>query len=867
MSFENLLNAGTSFTEFPREKRSIRLANSIAIGLVFILISLSIVRGNFFSIHRLILPVILGNALLMLIPMLLNHHGYSSASRIALCWLFPILLLGDVWLVLKIEAIRETSTYLGFRIFQVALSGLPLLVFNLKDWKKILLAFSVPVICILFYDPLLEMLNVGYQQSGLSEHTYYYNLVRTIVSVLVVCWSVYSLKKVIEQQDDQNAALILQLSVQNKLIEFQAGKEIEMLNNELVQQLEQVSKAEQKYRMLFEEASDGIILSDVEGNFIDVNPYLCELLGYTREELVRKNYPSILAENELEARLIDYEKIKIGVGITAERTFKSKDGRGITVEKRFKKIDESLFLGISRDIRERKKHEAELEHSKYLLGERLKELKTLYEISRMVNDKNKEKEAVLLDIAAALPKGWQFPEMCCAKVSLYGADYASDGYCESPIHQTSPIWINNQQAGSIKIVYLKKPPTGVDPFMEEEMSLLQSVCGLIQIYLEEQATDEALKRSQANLFSTINNSESLIWSIDKERKLITFNTKLQSVMKEYANIEIKLGERLARSTVQKEILWEGYYADALSGRALSFEKQTFGRNYFYSLNPIIEDDDVIGVSVFGHDVTEITDYRTSLEEKVRERTNELNQALEKEKELALLKTRFASLVSHEFRTPLATIRLTINQIKRYRHRLSLVSIDEKVNIVLEQVDHMTFLLEDVLSLGKAEDPKLQIKRTPINLIEFFDTIKRQIQSVNMKSDHIITCHFRFRNANWVTDPDLLRNIFTNLLTNAIKFAPDDKRIILEGWELNESLKFQVKDHGIGIPEEDLQRIFLPFDRGTNVADIPGTGLGLSIVKKAVELLQGNISVESKVGEGTIFRLSFPCYDEKDSRRR
>jgi PAS domain S-box-containing protein len=867
MSLENLLNAGTSFTELPCEKRSIRLANSIAIGLVFILTLLSIVRGNFFSSKPLILLVILGNAILMLLPILLNHHGYSSASRIVLCWIFPIILLGDVWLVLKIEAIRETSTYLGFRIFQVALAGLPLLIFDLKDWKKILLGFSVPVFTILFYDPLLQMLNVGYEQAGLSETTYYYNLIRTMVSVMLVCWSVYSLKKVIERQDEQNAALIQQLSEKNKHIELQAGRAIEMLNNELIEQLEQVSKAEKKYRMLFEEASDGIILSDVEGNFVDVNPYMCELLGYSREELLRKNYRSVIDQDELAGRFVDYEKIKIGIGITAERTFKSKEGSGIAVEKRFKKIDESSFLGISRDIRERKKHEAELEHSKYLLGERLKELKTLYEISRIVNDKNKEKETVLLEIATALPKGWQFPEICCAKISLYGVDYTSQGYSDSAISQRSSISINNQDAGIVKIVYTKDPQIGDHPFMEEEMSLLKSVCSLIQIYLEEKETDEALKKTQANLFATINNSESLIWSIDKDRKLITFNTKLQCLMKDNVNIEVKLGERLARSTPEKEKLWESYYNEALAGHALSFEKETVGRNYIYSLNPIIEDDEVIGVSVFGHDVTEITDYRTSLEEKVKDRTNELKQALEKEKELAMLKTRFASLVSHEFRTPLATIRLTINQIKRYRHRLSLESIDEKVNIVLEQVDHMTFLLEDVLALGKAEDPKLQIKRTPVNLVEFFDTIKTQIQSVNMKSDHEITCNFQFRNANWETDPDLIRNIFSNLLTNAIKFSPENKQIVLAGSESNGALEFQVKDHGIGIPEEDLQRIFLPFDRGSNVEGIPGTGLGLSIVKKAVELLRGTISVESKVGEGTIFRLSFQRYDEKDSRSR
>lgn len=134
----------------------------------------------------------------------------------------------------------------------------------------------------------------------------------------------------------------------------------------------------------------------------------------------------------------------------------------------------------------------------------------------------------------------------------------------------------------------------------------------------------------------------------------------------------------------------------------------------------------------------------------------------------------------------------------------------------------------------------------------------------MKNDHVIKCNFQFKTPNWNTDPDLIRNIFTNLLTNAIKFSPENKKVEFTASESNQRLHFVVRDHGIGIPEADMHRIYLPFDRGSNVENIPGTGLGLSIVKKAVELLQGTILVESKVGEGTVFRLSFPRYDEKDS---
>lgn len=268
-------------------------------------------------------------------------------------------------------------------------------------------------------------------------------------------------------------------------------------------------------------------------------------------------------------------------------------------------------------------------------------------------------------------------------------------------------------------------------------------------------------------------------------------------------------------------------------------------------------DEVTSIFLVGQDITELTRYRESLEEEMKKRTEDLEAALKKEKELALLKTRFASLVSHEFRTPLATIRLSANQVKRFKSRMSAESVDEKLELVLNQVDHMAYLLEDVLSLGKTEDPKIQIRRTSIHVLSFFDSITSQLQSINGTSGHEIVFDFKFENDEWVTDQDLVRNIFTNLLTNAIKFSPRHKTIWFSGRETPWSVEFTIRDKGIGIAPADLDKIFQPFDRGGNVEGIPGTGLGLSIVKKATELLSGKISVSSKIGEGSTFTITFP----------
>ncbi|MEJ7646432.1 MAG: PAS domain S-box protein [Chryseolinea sp.] len=266
--------------------------------------------------------------------------------------------------------------------------------------------------------------------------------------------------------------------------------------------------------------------------------------------------------------------------------------------------------------------------------------------------------------------------------------------------------------------------------------------------------------------------------------------------------------------------------------------------------------EIVGIIAVGQDITELTEHRKSLEEKVLLRTEELNIALAREKELSTVKTRFASMVSHEFRTPLSTIRLSVNHIKRYKNRLTPESIDTKIDTVLQQVDHMSHLLEDVLTLGKTHDVTIRVDKSTVDIVAFCHKIKGEVEGYFGKS-HVVKCTLSFTEKEIQTDEGLLRNIFINLIGNGVKFSPGKPTVFLNVTESNGGIRFDIKDEGIGVAGDDLERIFEPFDRGSNAGAIPGTGLGLSIVKKAIDLLGGTITVSSKLHEGSVFSVFIP----------
>ncbi len=264
---------------------------------------------------------------------------------------------------------------------------------------------------------------------------------------------------------------------------------------------------------------------------------------------------------------------------------------------------------------------------------------------------------------------------------------------------------------------------------------------------------------------------------------------------------------------------------------------------------------VMGVLCVGQDLTELIQYRQGLEKLVAERTQELNEALNKEKELVEMKSKFVSIASHEFRTPLSTISLVSGFLSKHREKINPDEFNLKLASIDKQVNHMTYLLDDILMIGKSEAGKIQPVIKPVAIVQFIQQLCEEVEQ-NSKT-HTINiqenCSVKEINA----DEKLLRNIVINLLTNAIKFSPQANAVFVRISNSKEYLKLEVEDQGIGIAKEDIVTVFTAFNRGSNVGTIQGTGLGLSIVKKAVELLKGTITFTSEVNHGTSFTITLP----------
>lgn len=233
---------------------------------------------------------------------------------------------------------------------------------------------------------------------------------------------------------------------------------------------------------------------------------------------------------------------------------------------------------------------------------------------------------------------------------------------------------------------------------------------------------------------------------------------------------------------------------------------------------------------------------------------EILKSLAKEKELNELKSRFVSMISHEFRTPLTTIQSATELLEYYEW--SDEERQERFQQIHTAVQHMTQLLEDVLLIGKVEAGKLKYQPELLNLTEFCQKLLSDLQLTTRDRRQIRFASRGTPQMIWI-DTKLLRQILTNLLSNARKYSLASGNIGLELDYQTDRVKLQVWDEGIGIPSSDRDRLFEAFYRATNVDVIPGTGLGLAIVKKCVDLHGGQVSFETELGSGTTFTVVLP----------
>ena len=271
----------------------------------------------------------------------------------------------------------------------------------------------------------------------------------------------------------------------------------------------------------------------------------------------------------------------------------------------------------------------------------------------------------------------------------------------------------------------------------------------------------------------------------------------------------------------------------------------------------------------------------SLQKKLQEQNEQLqlsaevlSRSLKHERELSQMKTDFISVVSHEFRTPLTTIQSASELLEYYEWTKE--EKVEQLHQIQSEVKHMTALMEDVLFLSRSNTNKAKLNLTKFDLLSFISQLLRQMQRtfaqeytlnssiyISSSNTSIENLHFQNDLPTLIVkmDEKLLRQILTNLLTNAIKYSPQNKIVDFQLTVEQDQVVFVISDHGIGIPDEDLEHLFGAFHRGKNVGILPGTGLGLSIVKNCIDIHDGSISVESQLDIGPKFTVVLPIADE------
>lgn len=275
-----------------------------------------------------------------------------------------------------------------------------------------------------------------------------------------------------------------------------------------------------------------------------------------------------------------------------------------------------------------------------------------------------------------------------------------------------------------------------------------------------------------------------------------------------------------------------------------------------------------GGSLYTCIVQDLT-YRKRMEAEIIER-EKVQVALEKERELRVLKDRFLSMMGHELNTPLTSISLSYDMLKKYGDISTEEENTQALDNIQQQVQHLRTMVEDVMTFSRSEGNGFELSLQRTDLITYCRDVVEEFQFGYHKT-HRIEFECEERDIRADIDRRLLRRTFTNLLSNAIKYSPEGGSVVFRlGIDAaGEQAIVEVSDSGIGIPPEDQPRLFEPFHRASNVDQLPGTGLGLPIAKQAVELHDGSIHFETEMGHGTTFIITLPLrhsYDNSNGDR-
>lgn len=375
--------------------------------------------------------------------------------------------------------------------------------------------------------------------------------------------------------------------------------------------------------------------------------------------------------------------------------------------------------------------------------------------------------------------------------------------------------------------------------------------GVAQRTTELNAAVKALEESQ-HLYSLIaqNFPDGTINALDSEFNYIFAEGK------EFANSGIDRKKVIGLNYIS--LLPEAYQElvanelkKVLEGIPRTFEIVSKGNTYIMSAVPLYDEEKAI-------------DRLLLVEKNITEQKQaelDMISALNKERELNELKSRFVSMASHEFRTPLATILSSVTLVTRYSESSNTDGVSKHIGRIRNSVQNLTSILNDFLSLEKLEQGMVQFKPEEFSMCDLAHSVTEDIGGMTKENQRILLncCPRQKECTSGIInglDPQLIRNVLFNLLSNAVKYS-NENTIITVTIDIEENLTITVSDQGMGIPQEEQQYLFGRFFRAKNATHVQGTGLGLNIVKKHVELMGGLITFTSELEVGTTFVITLP----------
>ena len=646
---------------------------------------------------------------------------------------------------------------------------------------------------------------------------------------------------------------------------------------------------------VFDVARIGICVIDESGRFVRVNPAFCELVRYPAEDLIGREYaicapPSIaqVSAKFLDAVMADSSKIpnewqirrsddSLFDALVSFRSVLRTDGRyavitfsDITESKQAKHDLEALNLGLERRIVERT---AELTANLDALKAAEEALREDIAVRKRLEAEATDSERKYRRVINLTREGFWLINARNETIEVNAALCEMLDYGEAEMLGRTPLDFVDDATRHILASRLVPAPTPAEASYEvtllkrdgTHMAAAYNATAVINAQgarefsfafitdiTERKRLEDELQRTSSERLAILENSIVGIAFV-RERRFVWLNKAFEQDMLAFSE-----GALVGRSV-------QTIYADRDTyeqmGRTINAALSEHG--VFQTENHVRRSDAemlwclVSGRALDRSDLSLGTIWTIVDITQRKGAEAEALQALEREKELSELKSRFVSMTSHEFRTPLAAIMSSIELMSDYADRLGADERSELVGVIKSSVKRMTQMLEEVLLIGKADAGRLEFQPQLVDVRRLCAEILEEVRTDGELRPPIALI-WEADGERRRLDERLLRHVLINLLTNAVKYSPRADAIEMRIASSARELIFTVADRGIGIAPEDRPLLFQSFHRGRNVGNISGTGLGLAIVKKAVDLHGGRIDVDSELGRGSRFTVFIPC---------